>query len=104
MEALGPLAPAITEVNILMDMRLIEIDQVMVLIACAIQQRADAGDKGLALLRLGATEQLAGLLPGQFEAVQCPADGLATAAPGKLRPHRSEERRGGKEGGSRWVA
>ena len=37
MEALAALAPAVAEVDILVDMRLIEIDQMMVLIARAIQ-------------------------------------------------------------------
>jgi hypothetical protein len=63
MEALAALTPAITEVDILMDMRLIEIDQVMALIACAVQQRANLSDESLPLVRLGAAQQLAGLLP-----------------------------------------
>src|SRR4051812_36591852 len=41
-------------------MCLIEIDQVMALIACAVQQRADRGNESLPLARIGATEQLAG--------------------------------------------
>jgi hypothetical protein len=60
-EALAALAPA--EVDILVDMCLIEIDQVMALIACAVQQRADLGDEGLPLARLGTAQQLASLLP-----------------------------------------
>ena len=63
MKALAALAPAMAEVNILVDMCLIEIDQVMALIACAVQQRADLGDESLPLARIGATEQLAGLFP-----------------------------------------
>ena len=46
-----------------MDMRLIEIDQVVALIPRPIPQGADLGDESLALLRLGATEQFAGFLP-----------------------------------------
>src|SRR5512142_1586519 len=74
-----------------MDMRLIEIDQVMALIACPIQQRADLVDESLALLRLGATEQLVGLLPRPLEPVQRPADGLAAAAAAELRLHKASQ-------------
>ena len=63
MEALAALAPAMAEVDILVDVRLIEIDQVMALIACAVQQRADLGHESLPLVRLGTAQQLAGLLP-----------------------------------------
>src|SRR3954467_775534 len=74
----------------------------MALIAPTIQRGADLGDEGLALLRirprsglmpcqavsrLGATEPLVRLLPGQLEPVQGPADGLAAAAAAKLRLH-----------------
>ena len=74
-----------------MDMRLIEIDQMMALIARAIQQRADLGDESLPLLRLGAAEQLVGLLPRQLEPVQRAADGLAAAAAGELRLHEANQ-------------
>src|SRR4051794_21917486 len=63
-----------------MDVRLIEIDHVMALIARTIQQRADLSNESLALLRLSPTEQLVRLLPRQLEPVQRPADGLAAAA------------------------
>jgi hypothetical protein len=62
-KALAALAPTVAKVDILVDMCLIEIDQVMALIACAVQQRADLGNESLPLARIGATEQLAGLLP-----------------------------------------
>jgi hypothetical protein len=63
-----------------MDMRLIEVDHVMTLIARTIQQCADLGDESLPLLRVGAAEQLGGLLPRQLEPVQRAADGLAAEA------------------------
>ena len=91
MEALAALAPAIAEVNILMDMRLIEVDQVMALIARAVQQGTDPGDESLPLLRLGATEQLVGLLPRQLELVQRAADGLAAEAAAELRLHEANQ-------------
>ena len=74
-----------------MDVRLIEIDHLMALIARPIQQRADLGDESLPLLRIGTTEQLAGLLPRQLEPVQCPADGLAAEAAAKLRLHKANQ-------------
>ena len=63
MEALAALTPAVAEVDILVDMCLIEIDQVVALIACAVQQRADRGDESPPLARIGTAQQLAGLLP-----------------------------------------
>src|SRR3954447_20135486 len=81
MEALAAFAPAVAEVDILMDMGLIEIDQVMALIARAIQQRADLGNKSLPLVGIGASEQLASFLPGQ---VQRHAFGVLTSG-GSLR-------------------
>src|SRR4051794_20326435 len=74
-----------------MDMRLIEIDHVMALIARTVQQRADLGNESLPLLRISPTEQLVGLLPRQLEPVQCPADGLAAAAAVKLRLHQASQ-------------
>jgi hypothetical protein len=91
MEALATFAPAIAKVDILVDMRLVEIDQVVTLIARPIQQRADLGDESLPLLRVGAAEQLAGFLPRQLEPMQGPADGFATAAAAKLRLHEANQ-------------
>src|SRR5690348_9402483 len=74
-----------------MDMCLIEIDHVMALIARTIQQRADLADESLPFLRLGAAEQLVGLLPRQLEPVQRAADGLAAAAAAELRLHKANQ-------------
>ena len=74
-----------------MDMRLIEIDHLMALIARTIQQRADLSDEGLPLLRLGTTEQLVGLLPRQLEPGQRSTDGLAAEAAAKLRLHKANQ-------------
>src|SRR5690242_2643839 len=73
------------------DVRLIEIDHVMTLIACTVQQRADLGDESLPLLRIGAAEQLVGLLPRQLEPVQRAADGLAAEAAAKLLLHKADQ-------------
>src|SRR4051794_33007040 len=74
-----------------MDVRLIEIDHLMALIACTIQQRADLGDESLPFPRVGATEQLMGLLPRQLEPVQRAPDGLAAAAAAKLCLHEASQ-------------
>ena len=74
-----------------MDVRLIKIDQVVTLIACVVQQRADLGDKRLPFLRVGAAGQLVGLLPRQFEPVQRAANGLAAAAAAKLCLHEASQ-------------
>src|SRR3954447_22961292 len=95
----------------------------MALIARTIQQRADLGDEGLALLRirprsglmpcqavsrLGATEPLVRLLPSQPEPGQGPADGLAAAAATKLRLHKANQTPQGPpwrclRSGDRWT-
>src|SRR5689334_22397327 len=89
-----------------MDVRLIEVDHVMALIARTIQQRADLGDKSLPFLRirprsglmpcqavsrLGAAEPLVRLLPRQLEPVQRAANGLAAEAAAKLRLHKANQ-------------
>jgi hypothetical protein len=74
-----------------MDMGLIKVDEVMALIACTIQQRADLGNESLPLLRVGAAEQLVGLLPRQLEPVQRAADGFAAEAAAKLRLHEANQ-------------
>src|SRR4051812_15457824 len=74
-----------------MDVRLIEIDQVMALIARAVQPRADLGNESLPLRRISAAEQLVGLLPRQLEPVQRATDGLAAAAAAELRLHEATQ-------------
>src|SRR5690242_8569293 len=74
-----------------MDVRLIEVNHVMTLIACTVQQRADLGDESLPLFGLGATEQLVGLLPRQLEPVQRAANGLAAVAAAKLLLHKADQ-------------
>ena len=91
MQALTALAPAVAEVDVLVDMRLIEIDHVMALIARTIQQRADLGDESLPFLRVSAAEQLVRLLPRQREPVQCPANGLAAEAAAELLLHEANQ-------------
>ena len=74
-----------------MDMRLIEVDHVMALIARTVQQRADLGDESLPFLWVSATEQLVGFLPRQLEPVQRAADGFAAEAAAELLPHEANQ-------------
>ena len=55
------------EIDILMDVRFIEIDQRMPLITSAIQERADLPDEAFAPLGISASEQLLGFLPRQVQ-------------------------------------
>src|ERR671926_1145615 len=79
MEARAALAPAIAEIAILMDVRLIEVDQHMPIALSVGQQTRKPLHKGPPSLRIRAAQQLPGLLPGQLEAVQGRSDRLATA-------------------------
>src|SRR3982751_1087205 len=62
-----------------MDVRLIQIDQQMLVALGAVQQALELLDERLSLLRIGPSQQLLGFLPRQREAVQGRADRLATA-------------------------
>src|SRR4051795_7024153 len=62
-----------------MDVRLIQIDQQVLVALRAGQHIPEPLDKGLPLLRVGPSQQLLGLLPRQRAAVQDRADRLATA-------------------------
>src|SRR3954454_2533846 len=66
-------------------MRLIKIDQVMTLIACAAQQRSDPAAETIPLLRVGEAQQFVRLLPRQLEPVQRATDGFAAEAAAQLR-------------------
>src|SRR5215213_2383046 len=54
MKPLATLSPSVTEFDILVDMRLVEIDQVMAVPLCLGQQRTELRDKGLPPLGIGA--------------------------------------------------
>src|SRR4051812_22690531 len=78
-EPLAALAPAVAEIAILMDVRLIQIDQQMLVALGAVQHALELLDKRLSPLRIGPAEQLLGLRPRQLAAVQGRADRLAAA-------------------------
>src|SRR5689334_25001991 len=62
-----------------MDVRLIQIDQQVLVALRAGQHIPEPLDKGLPLLRVGPSQRLLGFLPRQLAAVQNRADRLATA-------------------------
>src|SRR4051812_39545388 len=90
-EALAALGPAVAEIRILVDVRLIHRDQEMPIALGAGQNILELLDKGLPLLRIGPAEQLLGLLPRQLEAVQGCADCLATAQAAEALTYRQHQ-------------
>src|SRR5689334_20386605 len=70
-------APAVAEVDILMDMGLIDIDQVMAITLRAAPQRMEVLDELPPPHGIGTPQQLADLLPREPEPVQGSADALA---------------------------
>src|SRR5215218_5533303 len=95
MEALATLTPAITKIDVLVDVRLVQIDQVVPVALGLIEQRTQLLDEHIALLRIGAAEQLFGFLPGQVEPPQGRTDGLTAAEAAKPlmhQPHQAFER------------
>jgi hypothetical protein len=61
------------------DVRLIDVDQQVLVALGAGQHALELLDKGFPPLRVGPAEQRLGFLPGQLEAVQRCSDRLATA-------------------------
>ena len=91
MKPLATLSPAGTEFDILVDMRLVEIDQVMAVPLCLSQQRTELRNKGLPPLGIGTSQQLPGLLPRQLKAVQGGADGLTAVEAGEALLYQSDQ-------------
>lgn len=87
MEPLAALAPAIAEIDILVDVSLIEVNHLVVVPLGGVQKRTQVFDECFPPLGVGSAEQLLGFLPGQLEPVQGSADGLAAAALPKPVPH-----------------
>jgi hypothetical protein len=94
MEALAALRPAVPQIGILMNMRLVQVNQQMTVARGAVQHRLQALQQGLPL---GRVEQLPGLLPGQFQPMQRGADGLPAHPPTNplLDPLHQPPQRGG---------
>src|ERR1043165_6858524 len=74
-----------------MDVRLIQIDQQMLVALGAVQHALELLDKRLSPLRIGPAEQLLGLLPRQLAAVQGRADRLAAAPQAEVLTHKQRQ-------------
>src|SRR5215210_7284979 len=68
--------PAVAEIRVLVDVRLIHIDQEVLIALGAVQQALELLDERLPPLRVSSAQQLLGFLPRQLEAVQGRADRL----------------------------
>jgi hypothetical protein len=79
------------EVDILMDMRLIKVNQVMTVPLRAIQQRGQVFDESGSSVRTGPAKQFLGFLPRQFQPMQNGPDCLAAAATGKSCLHQPNQ-------------
>ena len=99
MEPLAALAPAMAEVDISVDVRLIEVDQMVAVTLGAVQQGAQLLDEGCPASGTGTAKQharklargLPGLLPRQAKPVQGGADGFAAARLAEPRPHKANQ-------------
>jgi hypothetical protein len=101
-EALATRRPAIAEIGILMDVRLVEVDQPMAVVLGTGQQILHRLDERFPPLRVGPAEQLAGLLPQQPQAVQGAADRLAAAETTKRLRHPADQASQGPA--RRWIS
>src|SRR5690349_14428994 len=90
-ETLAALGPAVAKVRVLMDVRLVEKDNEMLVALRAGQNIPELLDKGLPPLRVSPAQQLLGFLPRQLVAVQGRPDRLATAAATKALAHKQPQ-------------
>jgi len=86
-----PLAPAVAEIDILVDVGLMQIDQPVLITLSTGQQGAHLLDDGLPPFAIGATKELLGFLPRQVKPVQGSTDGLTAAEAAKPRPHKRNQ-------------
>ena len=91
MEALAAHAPAVAEIDVLVDVGLVEVDQPVLIALSTVQQGAQLGDEGVPPVRISAAEQLLGFLPRQADPVQRGADGLAAAQAGEPHLHKADQ-------------
>jgi hypothetical protein len=91
MKSPAALSPAVTEFDILVDLRLVEIDRVTAIPLCLGQQRAELRDKRLPPLGIGPPQQPPGLLPRQLKSVQGGADRRAAADTAEALSHPSDQ-------------
>ena len=91
MEPLATLTPGMAEIDILVDVRLIEIDQLMPIPLRIVQPRAHLFDEPRPPRGIGTPKQLSSLLPRQIEPVQGDTDGLAAIEAVKPRLHEPDQ-------------
>jgi hypothetical protein len=84
------------------DVRLIHVDQEVLVTLGAGQQALELLDKRLSPLRIGSSQQLLGFLPGQREAMQGRTDRLATAPQPKALAHPANE--AAQRPARRWIS
>src|SRR3954453_586625 len=105
-EALPALGPAVPEIRVLVDVRLIHIDHAMPIALGALQHALELLEERLPPLWVGPAEQLLGFLPRQLPrqlaAVQDRADRLATAPQPKALAHPMDEAAQGPARG--WIS
>ena len=90
-EAPAAFRPAMAKPGLLMDVRLVQVDQQMPVVLGIHQQLPELGDKSLPPLRVGPAEQLLGLLPRQPQAMQGGAERLTAAGATELRLHPADQ-------------
>ena len=90
-EALAACCPAIAEIDILMDVRFVEIDEKMPIALCAREQILNPLDEGLPPRRIGPAEQLLRFLPREIQAMQSGADRLATTDDAEALAHPADQ-------------
>jgi hypothetical protein len=86
-QPLAALGPAVTEVGILVDVGLIQVDQQVPVAARTGEHVLELLDERLPPHRVGPAEQLLGLLPAQVETVESRPDRLAAAGRAELFAH-----------------
>ena len=91
MEPYAALTPAVTEVDILVDLGLVQVDQMVAVTLGAVQQGVQLLHEGCPPPGIGTAKQLPGFLPRQAKPVQGGADGFAAARLGEPRLHKANQ-------------
>ena len=85
------LGPAVAEVGVLVDVRLVQVDQEVPVVPGVGQHVPELLNDRLPPRRVGAAEQLLGLLPAQARAAQGGTDRLAAAGPAEPLAHPGDQ-------------
>jgi hypothetical protein len=98
-QPLAALGPAVTEVGILVDVGLIQVDQQVPVAARTGEHVLELLDERLPPHRVGPAEQLLGLLPAQVQTMQRGADGLPAVGAAEPLAHPADQALEGPAGG-----